>query len=103
MKPEPVIVQYTPVFEANKAAYDSGLYRFIGNEGSSRSSKSYSLAQLHVLIGLESKKEMSIVSPSLPHLKRGAMKDVIGFMKSCGIYKEKNHKIWRIYWNLHYQ
>lgn len=93
MKLPPIIVQYTPVFEANKAAYDSGLYRFIGNEGSSRSSKSYSLGQLCVVIALEKKKEISIVSPSLPHLKRGAMKDVIGFMKSCGIYREKNHNM----------
>ena len=91
MTPTPTIVSYTPVFEANKAAYDSGIYRFIGNEGSSRSSKSYSLAQLHVLIGLQKKKEMSVVSSSLPHLKRGAMKDILDVMKSWGIYSEKNH------------
>ncbi len=93
MKPEPTIVQYTPVFTANKEAYDSGQYRFIGNEGSSRSSKSFSLGQLMTVIAMQQKKEISIVSPSLPHLKRGAMKDVIGFMKSCGIYKESNHNM----------
>ncbi len=85
------IVQYTPVFQANKIAYDSGLYRFIGNEGSSRSSKSYSLAQLHVLIAMEKKKEISVVSSSLPHLKRGAMKDILDVMKFWNIYKDKNH------------
>ncbi len=85
------IVQYTPVFAANKAAYDSGLYRFIGNEGSSRSSKSYSLAQLMVVIAMTKKKEISITSPSLPHLKRGAMKDVLDVVKEWGIYSEKNH------------
>ena len=91
MKPPPTIVQYTSVLIANKAAYDSGKYRFIGNEGSTRSSKSYSLAQLMVVISLTIKKEITIVSPSLPHLKRGAMKDVLDFMKSCNIYREKNH------------
>lgn len=91
MKSEPTIVQYTPVFEANKAAYDSGLYRFIGNEGSSRSSKSYSLAQLMTVIALTQKKEITVVSPSLPHLKRGAMKDVLDVMKLWNIYSEKNH------------
>lgn len=85
------IVQYTPVFEANKAAYDSGLYRFIGNEGSSRSSKSYSLAQLMTMIALTKKKEITITSPTLPHLKRGAMKDVLDVCKSWGVYSEKNH------------
>lgn len=85
------IVQYTPVFSANKAAYDSGLYRFIGNEGSSRSSKSYSLAQLMVVIALTVKKEITVTSPSLPHLKRGAMKDVLDVLKLWNIYNEKNH------------
>ena len=85
------IIKYTPVFEANKAAYDSGLYRFIGNEGSSRSSKSYSLAQLMCVIALTEKKEITITSPSLPHLKRGAMKDVLDVIKDWGLYDEKNH------------
>src|SRR6188768_3469867 len=85
------IVKYTPVFAENKTAYESGTYRFIGNEGSSRSSKSYSLAQLMVWIALSSKKEITITSPSLPHLKRGAMKDVLDVMKAWNIYNEKNH------------
>lgn len=85
------IIQYTPVFEANKRAYESGLYRFIGNEGSSRSSKSYSLAQLMNIIAYSKKKEITVVSPSLPHLKRGAMKDVLDTVKEMGIYREDNH------------
>jgi phage terminase large subunit len=85
------IIEYTPVFIENKAAYDSGKFRFIGNEGSSRSSKSYSIAQLMVVIGLTEKKEITIVSPTLPHLKRGAMKDVLDIMKEWGLYNEKNH------------
>lgn len=85
------IIKYTPVFEANKTAYDSGLYRFIGNEGSSRSSKSYSLAQLMCVIALTEKKEITITSPSLPHLKRGAMKDILDVIKDWGLYDEKNH------------
>lgn len=85
------IIEYTPVFMANKAAYDSGQFRFIGNEGSSRSSKSYSLAQLMVVVGCTEKKEITVTSPSLPHLKRGAMKDVLDVMKDWGLYSEKNH------------
>lgn len=89
--PQQRIINYTPVFMANKAAYDSGLYRFIGNEGSSRSSKSYSLAQLMNIIASQQTKEITITSPSLPHLKRGAMKDVLDVIKDWGLYSEKNH------------
>lgn len=84
-------IKYTPVFEANKIAYESGLYRFIGNEGSTRSSKSFSIGQLMCAIGLTKKKEITITSPSLPHLKRGAMKDVLDSLKQWGIYNEKDH------------
>ena len=85
-----ITIEYTPVFEANRKAYFDG-YRFIGNEGSSRSSKSYSLAQLMNEIALTQKKEISVVSPSLPHLKRGAMKDVLDVIKAMSLYSEKNH------------
>jgi phage terminase large subunit len=85
------IIEYTPVFAANKEAYDSGLYRFIGNEGGTRSSKSYSLAQLMVVIAMTESKEITVVSGSLPHLKRGAMKDILDVMMTWGIYNEKNH------------
>jgi phage terminase large subunit len=88
---EPRTILYTPVFYANKEAYEAKQYRFIGDEGSSRSSKSYSIAQLMVYIGSTEKKEITIVSPSLPHLKRGAMKDVLDVLKSMGIYNEKHH------------
>ena len=91
MLPLPKTILYTPVFMANKEAYDSGLYRFIGNEGSSRSSKSYSLAQLMVVIALSEKAEITVTSPSLPHLKRGAMKDILDVMKEWDLYSEANH------------
>lgn len=82
---------YTPVFAANKAAYDTKKYRFICNEGGSRSSKSYSLAQLMVVIALSEKVEISVTSPSLPHLKRGAMKDILDILKEWDLYKEADH------------
>ena len=84
------IIEYTPVFEANKIAYESGQYRFIGNEGSTRSSKSFSLAQLIITIAATRKKEITVCSPSLPHLKRGAMKDVLDNLKSWGIYSDND-------------
>lgn len=83
------IVKKTPVFNENKAAYDSGLYRLIANEGSTRSSKTYSLAQLLALyIPNKQKKSISIVSPSLPHLKRGVRRDFLSILQGQGTYRD---------------
>lgn len=70
-----VIIDTTPVFQRNLAAYRQA-YPIICNEGGSRSSKTYSVIQL--LCGIAEKepgKRISIVSHSLPHIKRGAFRD----------------------------
>ncbi|HYE53673.1 MAG TPA: terminase large subunit [Chitinophagaceae bacterium] len=80
-------IKYTPVFEANKKAAESRKYRVIANEGSTRSSKTVSITQLLALyIPNVSKKSISIVSPSLPHLKRGARRDFINALQMAGTY-----------------
>jgi phage terminase large subunit len=88
----------TPVFWANKKAYDKGIYRVIANQGSTRSSKTFSLSQLmidiasggnNLLTGTRyGKKEISIVSPSLPHLKKGARKDVLFNLEDQQLFRE---------------
>ncbi len=80
----------TPVFWENKAAYQSGKYRVIGNQGSTRSSKTFSLCQLMVDIATNLKKEISIVSPSLPHLKKGARKDTLKVLEDLQIFNDDN-------------
>lgn len=94
-----VDIQCTPVFVANKKAFDTGLYRAIADQGSTRSSKTYSICQLMVDIangGSNSltgapygKKEISIVSPSLPHLKKGARKDTLEIIENLNIFDEE--------------
>lgn len=83
---------YTPIFTANKEAYESKKYRAICNEGSSRSSKTYSEIQLACLISLQPHiyggKEISVVSPSLPHLKKGARKDFLDIADDWGFFNE---------------
>lgn len=81
-------INCTPVFWANKEAYDSGIYRRIINQGSSRSSKTYSTVQLLITIALSHKKHISICSPSLPHLKRGARRDFLNIMGDWGLYSD---------------
>lgn len=97
--PNQRIIEYTNVFERNLDAYESGKYRIIGNQGSTRSSKTYSISQLlSLVIPYRTKTSISIVSPSLPHLKRGARRDMLEIMETAGIYNEDNfHKTDNIY------
>ncbi|WP_276483568.1 PBSX family phage terminase large subunit [Paraflavitalea pollutisoli] len=90
----------TPVYWANKKAYDKGIYRVIANQGSTRSSKTFSLSQLMIDIasgGINQvtgqhygRKEISVVSPSLPHLKKGARKDVLSNLETQMLFMEDN-------------
>jgi phage terminase large subunit len=85
-------VLVTDVYDWNLEAYLSKKYRVIGDQGSSRSTKTYSICQLLALyIPYNEKQSISIVSPSLPHLKRGAMRDFFEILENAGIYDEANH------------
>lgn len=66
----------TTVFERNAEAFQSGKRRAL-NEGGTSSSKTWSILQLLILIAKGSKKPLllSVVSESLPHLKKGVIKD----------------------------
>ncbi len=88
----PIIVNTTPVFARNQKAYEQG-FPIICNEGGSRSSKSYSIVQL--LCGIakrEPKTRISVVSHSLPHIKRGAFRDFKQIMLDIGWWNEEQ---WR--------
>jgi phage terminase large subunit len=67
--------------------------RIIGNRGGTSSSKTYSNLQLLYTIAAESRKPLtiSVISETLPHLKKGAMKDFFDILKSEGVYSEKKH------------
>jgi len=66
----------TPIYEQNQTAWLDGKRRVL-NEGGTASSKTWSILQLLVTIAQYSKSRLliSIVSESLPHLKRGAIRD----------------------------
>ncbi len=97
--PNQRIVEFTNVFDRNLAAYESGKFRIIGNQGATRSSKTYSISQLLSLyIANQAKTSISIVSPSLPHLKRGARRDFLQILDNAGVYREENfHKTDNVY------
>lgn len=81
----------TPVFKKNLLAYRSGA-RYIVNQGGTSSSKTYSILQLLLVIaGRKPGLLISVVSESLPHLKRGAMRDFMAIMKGEGLYSDLAH------------
>lgn len=85
-------IKATPVFYANKKAYEEG-YPVICNEGGSRSSKSYSIVQLLITIALNKPKtRISLVSHSLPHVKRGIYRDFKNIMDQWELWDESDFK-----------
>lgn len=81
----------TAILRKNKVAYTDG-NRVIGNKGGTRSSKTYSVLQLLLAIAYNNQLLISICSESLPHLKRGAMRDFMIILQSVGLVEEKNYK-----------
>ncbi len=81
----------TPVYLANKQAYFAG-YPVICNEGGSRSGKTFSTIQLVIHIAAKWKPgiRISIVSHSLPHIKRGAYRDFKLIMEEWGQWDDDN-------------
>jgi phage terminase large subunit len=67
--------------------------RYVFNEGGTRSTKTYSLNQIAYTLAGESKTPIifSIVSETMPHLRKGAMRDFFGFLKKNNLYNEKEH------------
>jgi phage terminase large subunit len=72
----------TCIYEQNAAAWLSGTKRRAFNEGGTSSSKTYSIMQLLILIAGYAKSRLliSVVSESMPHLKRGAIRDFMELM-----------------------
>lgn len=64
----------TRVYKASLAAFVA-LFRIIANKGGTRSGKTYAVMQLLLVIATTLKRSISVVSESMPHLKRGALKD----------------------------
>jgi phage terminase large subunit len=67
--------------------------RYVFNEGGTRSTKTYSLNQVCYTIAGESPTPIiiSIVSETMPHLRKGAMRDFLSFLKKNNLYNEKDH------------
>ena len=76
------------VFKANMAATD----RVVVNQGGTSSTKTYSILQLLLSKACQEQGILiSVVSESLPHLKRGALRDFIKILNDLGGFKERDY------------
>ena len=84
-------IQATKVFNNNFNAFNND-YRFIVNQGGSRSSKTYSIIQLLIVLCLKNKLAISIVRQSFPSLRSSVMRDFFEILKDMKIYDESQHQ-----------
>lgn len=79
-------METTRVFDEIAKAYRDGL-RGVDSRGGTRSTKTYSALQFLVFlaVGLITKKLISVVSETLPHLKKGAIRDFEEILQREGI------------------
>lgn len=81
-------METTRVFDEIAKAYRDG-YRGVDSRGGTRSTKTYSALQFLVFlsVGLMAKKLISVVSETLPHLKKGAIRDFERILQDEGIIR----------------
>ena len=84
-------IKHTKIFTDNLKYFDEG-FRYILNQGGSRSSKTYSICQLLIYLCLTRKITVSIVRQSLPSLRGSVMRDFFEIMKDLNLYKQSNHQ-----------
>lgn len=79
-------MQTTRVFSEIAKAYRDG-FRGVDSRGGTRSTKTYSALQFLVFlaVGLAAKKLISVVSETLPHLKKGAIRDFEKILQDEGV------------------
>jgi phage terminase large subunit len=87
-------IKHSSIFTKNLKAYEDKNTRFIINQGSSRSTKTYSIIQLLIYIALTNgSTNISIVRESLPLLKRTVIKDFVDIMNELEIYDSNLHNM----------
>lgn len=77
------------ILKKNADALANG-YRIIGNKGGTRSTKTWSLLQLMLTIATTQKVLVSIVSESMPHLRKGAMRDMERILDNAKLVEDKH-------------
>lgn len=85
-------VRHTNVLSRNLKEYQNEAVRYVVNQGGSRSSKTYSILQLLIIIALtKPKTTISIVRQTFPALKGSVIRDLIEILKEMNIYQQALH------------
>lgn len=80
------------ILQKNADALATGKYRIIANKGGTRSTKTWSLLQLMLIIATSQKVLISIVSESMPHLRKGAMRDMERILDNAKLVEDKHYQ-----------
>lgn len=84
-------LKHTNIFTENYNAYNNGK-RIIINQGGARSSKTYSIIQLLIILCLTNKRIIcSVVRKTFPSLRGSVLRDFIEIMNNLDIYDENRH------------
>jgi phage terminase large subunit len=84
-------ILHTNVFERNLDAYNLKGSKFLINIGGTRSSKTYSIIQLLIFLGLQFKrKDIVVVRESRSNLKKTVVDDLINILNELNIYDDVN-------------
>jgi phage terminase large subunit len=79
------------ILRKNADAYNKHKYRIIANKGGTRSTKTWSLLQLMLTIATSQKVLVSVVSESMPHLRKGAMRDFEQILEGAQAKEDKHY------------
>ena len=96
MVPQITRIRASYIFEINRRALFEQSFRLACNQGGTRSGKTYNIIILLITICLNPQEfgftepfvSVSIVSQSMPHLRKGAIRDFLKIMKGYGLYDE---------------
>ena len=79
------------ILRKNADAYNKHKYRIIANKGGTRSTKTWSLLQLMLIIATSQRVLVSVVSESMPHLRKGAMRDFEQILEGAQAKEDKHY------------
>lgn len=79
------------ILSQNNDAYNKHKYRIIANKGGTRSTKTWSLLQLMLTIATSQRVLVSVVSESMPHLRKGAMRDFELILEGAQAKEDKHY------------
>ncbi len=83
------VLRATPVFQRNWEGYHDPRYRFLVNQGGSRSSKSFSIVQILVILAHQSPITVSVVRKTMPSLKASILRDFEAVMRGANLWQER--------------